>query len=49
MAAVPAAVPDREAAVLEELGAEGLRREIADVRVPEQDGGGEGEAEGDRR
>src|SRR6185295_9574590 len=36
VAAVPAAVPDREAGLLEELGAENLRGEVADLRVPGQ-------------
>ncbi len=36
VAAVPAAVPDREAGALEELGAEDLGREVADGRVPDE-------------
>ncbi len=36
VAAVPAAVPDRQAGVLEELGAEDLGGEVADLRVPGQ-------------
>jgi hypothetical protein len=36
VAAVPAAVPDRQAGLLEQLGAEDLRREVADRRTPEE-------------
>ena len=49
MALVPAAVPEREAVALEELGAERLRREVADVGIPDEQHGGERGAERHRR
>ena len=45
MAAVPAAVPDRQAAALEQLGAEDLGGEVADLRVPGEHRRGQGGAE----
>jgi hypothetical protein len=48
VAAVPAAVPDREPSVLEELGAEDLRREVSDLGIPGEHQGRERGAEPDR-
>jgi hypothetical protein len=41
VAAVPAAIPDRQAGMLEELGAEDLGGEVAHLRVPDQHREGE--------
>src|SRR6185312_13450223 len=49
VAAVPAAVPERQAGVLEELGMEDLGGEIADPWVPDQHQGRQDRAERDRR
>ena len=48
VAAVPAAVPDRETGVLEELGVEDLGGEVADLRVPDQHQGRQRRAQRDR-
>ncbi len=47
VAAVPAAVPDRQAGALEQLSAEDLGGEVADLRVPGQHREREQGAEGD--
>ena len=49
VAAVPAAVPDREAGALEQLGAEDLGGEVADLRVPGEHRSGQRGAERDGR
>jgi hypothetical protein len=47
--AVPLAVPDREALLAEQVGAEGVGREVDRARLPDQVDGGEDERRDDRR